>query len=64
MDATATATSALAMQAAQRGQLLEVAALKQQATQDTAIANMVASAADSAKASLPSGVGQRVDVAA
>lgn len=61
MDAASTAMSAIAMQNAQRGQLLTIAAMKQQAAQDTAIANMVA---DAAKASLPSGVGQRVDVAA
>ncbi|GGE50997.1 hypothetical protein GCM10007276_30000 [Agaricicola taiwanensis] len=64
MDSVAIATQAVTMQAAQRGQMLEVAALKQQATQDTAIANMVAEAADSAKASLPAGVGRLVDTSA
>lgn len=64
MDTVAIATQALSMQAAQRGQFLEVAALKQQASAETAIANMVASAADGMKASLPSGVGQFLDIAA
>jgi hypothetical protein len=54
----------MAMQAQQRDQLLAIAALKQQASAQNAIADMVASAADAGRASLAAGIGQSLDIAA
>jgi hypothetical protein len=65
MDPASIASAMVGMQAGQTQLALAQAIMKINANQDSAIAQMVASAAQSAsQASLPPGVGNHLDIAA
>jgi hypothetical protein len=64
MDPASIASALIGMQAGQTQAALSQSMMKINADQQSAIAQMVASAAQSSQASLPAGVGQHLDIAA
>lgn len=64
MDAVSIATTAAMQTAAQNGEAFGLVAVRQQLTQDRAVADLVTQSTENAKAMLAEGVGGKVDKSA